>query len=328
MAGDDITKLTQGATSGLGEVVKLAKESPEAREAGQYAAKSLAIIMRTVHTVLLPIAAANYGAERFAAYMRERFAPELAEALADVPEENIQAPRPTIAGPVLDSLVYAHEDDDVRRLYLALLATAMDKGASGKEHPAFVEVLRQIDVAELPFVRAILQGASHRAASTWPIARIEAESHTGLMPMVEDLLDWRKDGKPVGYEMAAAYVSNWVRLGLVTVTYPEELLVKGGYAWVTDRPEYRGLAFLESKSDTDADGYWTRRVVAGALRLTDWGIAFAKAVKIDDAPTGSPIVELARARPLQSTRDEPMPGPFPYQGETVSPDVGTVEGDS
>lgn len=270
------------ATSALGEVVKLGKESPDARAAGVYAAKSLRIIAQTVHTVLLPLAAANYGAQRFAEYMKERFGPELQERLSDVPEGELTVPKTVVAGPVLDSLVYAHDDEELRRLYLSLLSSSMDARVSANAHPAFVDVLRQVDSDEVGYLRAVL---GHGGEEVWPIVKLDLNEvgDTSGLNVARHVLDWRENGDAVALGMAAAYVDNWIRLGLVEVTYDSYLVAEGVYEWANERPE-----FVERAANAKAQ-YGDRREVIvgnGILRVTSWGRVFAKAVRIWDAPEG------------------------------------------
>lgn len=268
------------AGNAFGELVKLGKESPEARDAGAYAAKSAKIIMQTVHTVLLPLAAANYGAQKFADYMRTKFGPELEERLGSVPEENIIEPRAVLAGPALDALVYAHEDDDLRRLYLSLLASAMDSRVADDAHPAFIELLRQIDSDEIAYLRSVFLGA----AGVTPIARLRLTSKdgSGSTDVATHVLDWRNEGGAFVPPRSATYVDNWVRLGLVEVMYGTHLTAPGAYDWVAERPEYalqetRIAAFPEEHARDLEPQH-------GVLRITSLGTAFARAVRIHDAP--------------------------------------------
>ena len=290
MGIDESGKALASSTSALVEVVKIAKESPDARAAGTYAAKSLKIITQTVHTVLLPLAAANYGAARFENYIRERFQPELQERLADVPADAIQAPRAAVAGPTLDALVYAHEDDELRRMYLSLLASAMDARVSAAAHPAFVEVLRQIDSDEISYLRAVIGPAMACA----PVMRLNviSEDGEGRSVVLTHLLDWQQGEEPhvpSNLRRMAAYIENWVRLGLIEVDYDLQLLEPGIYDWGARRPEFELLtARLESRG-----GYPTDLEAApGVLTVTNWGREFARAVRIEDAPPGSALREL------------------------------------
>ena len=296
MSGDPTEKMLDVASSALGEVVKLAKDSPDAREAGTYAARSLKIVAQTVHTVLLPLAAANYGFQRFADYMKHRFAPELDERLQAVPEEVIVPPRAVLAGPVLDSLVYAHEDDELRRLYLSLLAAGMDGRAAASAHPAFVEVLKQIDADEIGYLRAVLTEQNH-----WPIARVRIRYSDGAkIDAYRHVLDWREASAPLSPAMGAAYVENWQRLGLIEVSYATYLSAQDAYSWVASRPE---MQQVEGEVSSLAPGN-TVEEGRGTLDVTEWGRLFATTVRLADAPKDARVRELFDWRTLIPPRGD------------------------
>ncbi len=298
MGNEALDKGAEMAGNAFGELVKLGKESPEAREAGAYAAKSVKIVAQTIHTVLLPLAAANYGAQKFADYMRTKFGPELEERLDSVPEGDIIEPRAVVAGPALDALVYAHEDDDLRRMYLSLLASAMDSRVAAATHPAFVEVLRQIDSGEIGYLRELFRGGATRM----PMARIRlaAKDHSGSTDAAVHVLDWREGGQPVAPIRGGIYVDNWVRLGLVEAMYDTWLVAPGAYEWVESRPEY--VATLRAIDENDWGSDREIDPGHGMLRITDFGWEFARAVRIEDAPEDAVRQELGDWQSVVDTR--------------------------
>lgn len=273
-------KVVSGAVTGLGEIVQLGKESPDAREAGRYAAKSLKIVAQTVHTVLLPLAAANYGAQRFERYMRTKFGDELGERLSAVPPDDITEPRPVVAGPVLDALVYAHEEDDLRGLYLSLLATAMDARNSSSAHPGFTDVLKQLDALEVPYLREVLTAG----IGSWPVVRFERTiaDTKGALIVLNHVLDWRDGVHSAFNPMTAAYVDNWIRLGLIEVSYSTYLTADTAYNWVESRVDY-----LNYKETFEATEGVTLSYERGVVRLTEWGKGFAKAIGLSEVPAGA-----------------------------------------
>ncbi|MBT2516288.1 DUF4393 domain-containing protein [Streptomyces sp. ISL-90] len=272
MTEESPEKRVQAAVGAVGEIIKVAKESPEAREAGTLAAKSLVIIADTLHTVLLPLAAANYGAKKFAEYMKNRFGPELTEKTQHIPPEYVVAPRATVAGPTLDALVYAHEEDALRDLYLELLATAMDERAATAAHPAFVEILKQIDPPEIRLLRIILQGSQNQ-----PIAEIRRKAaSSGYSVLETHVLGWQNEGEPVEVPMGVAYVDNWARLGLVEISYDRQIAQEEAYEWVQGRPEY--LRHAGDHYDSDI------QIAPGVIMVTGWGGAFATAVGMSRSP--------------------------------------------
>lgn len=92
------------------------------------------------NVVLFPVKRANLTFR----YKLEVFEDDLKDKLKDVPEENLQIPSTMIAGPTLEALRYAYDEDDLREMYENLLASAMDNRKSTKTHPAFVDAIRQM----------------------------------------------------------------------------------------------------------------------------------------------------------------------------------------
>lgn len=69
---------------------------------------------------------------------------DLKEKLGDVPPENIQVPPIMIAGPVLEALRYAYDEEELREMYEKMLASAMDNRNVQKLHPSYVDAIRQM----------------------------------------------------------------------------------------------------------------------------------------------------------------------------------------
>lgn len=283
---DEVEKYSS-ATAAL---LNAANRSPDARAAGAEFAKALQTVGEFANTLLLPLAAANYGALKFRKYMTEKFAGELTTHLMGTPSRHVVPPRAVVAGPVLDALVYAHEEEDVRKLYLALLARAMDDREPSVAHPAFVDVLKQIDSAEVGLLRAVLC-----SGDSLPIVAIhEASPDGGSRVLISDIIDWRVKGVPTGDRKTFAYIQNWSRLGLIKVGYDSWLANPHAYSWVAQRPEYLGAVQTHADQHVENEASQKRTTIQvrrGLLRVTSWGEAFATAVGIETGD-GGPIAEL------------------------------------
>lgn len=91
------------------------------------------------NVVLYPVKKANL---RFK-YKLEDFEKDLQNKTWDIPSENLQPPPTMIAGPVLEALRYAYDEEELREMYENLLASAMDNRKVSHTHPAFVEIIKQ-----------------------------------------------------------------------------------------------------------------------------------------------------------------------------------------
>ena len=72
---------------------------------------------------------------------------KVAENLANVPKENIVEPPSHVAVPVIIANSY-NENEELRDLYVKLLAKSMDKRTQNQVHPSFVEIIKQLSPEE------------------------------------------------------------------------------------------------------------------------------------------------------------------------------------
>jgi|TARA_B110000971_G_scaffold115823_1_gene118708 hypothetical protein len=66
-------------------------------------------------------------------------------------------PKASIAGPTLQGLAFTHKEINLKEVFLNLLATSMDNRKANVAHPAFVEIVKQLNSEEAGLVRGILQ---------------------------------------------------------------------------------------------------------------------------------------------------------------------------
>src|SRR5687768_8276581 len=140
----------------VGEIIRIAGDNPEVKEAGHVLGKTALTVTKAVHNVLLPLAAFNFTVEKAKKYFEERFPDEITHKAAQIPPEAIVEPKASVAGPTLQGLAFCHEEAELKEMYLHLLVSAMDGRAAGLAHPAFVEIIRQLDAKEARLLQTIL----------------------------------------------------------------------------------------------------------------------------------------------------------------------------
>jgi hypothetical protein len=106
--------------------------SPAVKEVG-------GVVGRVVHLAIGPVRALVYGGERIEAWITENVVPRL----KSVNPEQIVAPPPEVAVPLLTAVAYT-QADELRNMFASLLASAMNGATSHGAHPAFVDVIRQM----------------------------------------------------------------------------------------------------------------------------------------------------------------------------------------
>ncbi|WP_343734513.1 DUF4393 domain-containing protein [Acidovorax sp.] len=259
----------------VSDLVKAAADSPAGKAAAQNLGQTAVTVTKLVNNVLLPVAAVNYACDRFREYFQNKFAGDLAEKTANIPPEHVIEPKASVAGPALQGLAFAHEEPQLKDLFLELLASAMDSRRAATAHPAFVEILKQLTSEEARLLRGPIgeQGVI-------PFAQIHAINRgTDTTIPVYNHVTFTKwlDGTVYDIETLPAMVDNWIRLGLVEVQYEVSVADRDGvdpYRWLKKHPHYAQAEARVLEKGLDID------VVHGYMRTTDFGQQFARAVGI------------------------------------------------
>lgn len=257
------------------------KGSEELKQAGQSMARSTRTVAKTIELGLLPLTVVHDGIARAKAYFENRFSDEMAERMTKIPDDRLVEPSPTVAAQALQGLAYAHEEPDLKEMYLNLLATAMDSSTAATAHPAFAKILHEISPSDACFFNeyAVGDGAGVKIPIVNLVHRQPRTAGVAAITFFPGLIDTRdEDGiqifMPQGLLLA---IENWVRLGLARITYSESLAPSGedAYDWVKTHPEYRRRDYTELATD-DRDFLDIER---GILCITSFGDQFIQAIQ-------------------------------------------------
>lgn len=282
-SGGDI--LPAGTMGVVGELIHAASGNPDVKAAGSELGKAAFTVARAINVVLLPIAAINYGYERARTYFEDRFAAELEEKLADVPADDIIEPKASLAGPIMQGLAFSHDERALRELYLSLLASAMHKDRRHGAHPAFVEIIKQLTAEEATTLCAALA-----PPETKEIVQVRLlVPGEGWVVLLNHLMDISHPvtRQPVVDPRLPAMVDNWVRLGLVEVSYTDFLANSPKYMrykWAQDRPEFKRLKVLHTTGapGMHTPGAQTVEAQPGSFQVTAFGTEFRKALGLEE----------------------------------------------
>lgn len=271
MADEESTSLDDAQkTAGIvSELIKTAGNTPEAKEAAKNLGESAVILSKTIKNCLLPLAAVNYAFDKARVYFTENFDKEIHEKTSSIPAENLIEPKGSIAGPTLQGIAFSHEEPNIKEMYLNLLKTSMDNRTSHAAHPAFVEIIKQLTSEEAVLLRDVLL-----SYGPIPLAQIKATRKSGGFNIkIKHLaaLSNANTQEPVIDKQFPAMVDNWVRLGLVEVTYQSFLNDAKRYDWVKIRPEYIQLEATTNKE------FETISFDKGLMAPTDLGLLFKSA---------------------------------------------------
>lgn len=271
MSDDDSIGKAKDSISLVAEVMKAAGDNPQVKEAASNLGQTAVTLTKTINNVLVPLAAINFAFDKARAYFSGKFQEEIAEKADAIPPEHIVEPKASIAGPTLQGLAFTHEEPNLKEMYLNLLATSMDGRTASYAHPAFVEIIKQLDSEDARLVRDVLQ-----ASVAIPIVQIHLKKKSGgyniLLQHLLEMTD-SETNLPVEKPEIPAMIDNWIRLGLVEVAYDKFLHDPAKYLWVDQRPEY-----LRLKQASWPEEGATVQYKKGCLQSTELGKRFSRAV--------------------------------------------------
>ncbi|MDC7229732.1 MAG: DUF4393 domain-containing protein [Sphaerochaetaceae bacterium] len=134
----------------VSEIVKTAKEVlPQTVSETDGAISTMVGLFNNV--VLYPVKRANI----YYRYKLECFEKDLRQRMEQVPADNICEPKISIAGPTLEALKYTYDEQDLREMYVNLLASSMDSAKTKDAHPSFVEIIKRMDPLDARLMKQI-----------------------------------------------------------------------------------------------------------------------------------------------------------------------------
>ncbi len=151
MGDDSKVKDAAEIVKGIVEHVPVYQDlvQPAVKEVGT----ALQTVAKTVHIALAPVSALVWGYDQIKDWVQKT----VTEKLKDVPPEEIIPPRVAIAGPTIEALRFTADEPILRELYANLLATSMTSGRRDKAHPAFVDIIKQMEVIDVHVLNIIYQ---------------------------------------------------------------------------------------------------------------------------------------------------------------------------
>ncbi|PRC42046.1 hypothetical protein C6A85_000000112520 [Mycobacterium sp. ITM-2017-0098] len=260
---------------------KIAEESGALEPAARTLAKRTAVKQQIRLKLWQPLGML-FGVSRD--YFANDFENDMADRMADVPEEDVITPKLSVAGPAVQGISFSVEEPDLKAMYLNLLATASDRRSEANAHPSFSEVIRQLSAKEARLLASVL------CRDRLPIIEIRKNAKTKEDPTAEgwytitgNVLQYVNAlGGQVWTDEGAVFVDNWVRLGLVNVDYQQFLMDESQYEWVTANPRY-----IQAQYEHDTVEMKVVTFAKGILTTTPFGRRFYE-VAIADAKPGAP----------------------------------------
>lgn len=187
--------------------------------------------------------------------------------LSTIEESKICDPEPYVAVPAIQQLCICQNSDELREMYANLLATSMNTDEKYKVHPAFIEIIKQLNPDEAKLLRSL------RGSGVFPLIDIRLQS-----PLKGGgYNDIRNNITSQGYDVVenkgqiGSYIVNLCRLGLITIEDSH---------LINDRLYDSTIKIIEDTMkipEVTNDG-WRRVYNKHIFQLTDFGKIFVDVV--------------------------------------------------
>lgn len=144
-----------------------------------------------------------------------------AQNLALLPPEQISFNQPRVALQALDEAKFAINEDEIQRLFSNLISASLDKKTSGIAHPAYIEIIKQLQPDEARILRFMFNKENHRKghAPTIDIVQQDSEgSNFSVKSIISEVNLICEDACCATPKNSIMYFSNLKRLGLLTPT--------------------------------------------------------------------------------------------------------------
>lgn len=259
---------------GITETIQLAKKIVPVKEAYQDvvqpAARQLGRAGETlgmaINTLLLPIR--KYVFEWQA--KQDHLEQDLKKKLEAVPPERLveQAPLHVVI-PAVQAWSYSVDCDELRNLYSNLLANSMIMNRQIDVHPAFVEIIKQLDPYEARLFKCIAP------SKDWPVYELRVKLDEKGSYAVHGTHFAVVTLDNVKTAPAPHYWQNMQRLGLINIQYDP---------WLSDEKAYQDLEeheFVQSLKGQYSASNRALICAKGVMRVTPFGEKFA-AICIDE----------------------------------------------
>lgn len=198
---------------------------------------------------------------------------QYANKLKDVPEEQIIQATPEVALPIIEKLSYV-SNEELRELYIELLAKASIKDMNDKAHPSFVNIINNLSPDEAKFIEYLNRNES------LPFVDITVSAENYTLHYI-DLLVCFTPGLNLNFpKNLKAYLSNLEASGLIQI--------KSG-RWVHEEAAFEvyrkylneNIPRYETEYDyikKDPGSIKPYDFVKGSINITEFGSLFFSAI--------------------------------------------------
>ena len=182
---------------------------------------------------LAPVTALVWGYDKISGYLDVAIPEYFAKR--KVEKEKIVTPDPSIAVPLIEAMRYTAHKPELREMFTNLLGASMNS-ETFDEHPAFVEIIKQLCPDECKMLKYLLYD------SIMPMLKVRKELNAGgevdATPYFSDICFLSKCEHPLKFP---EYLDNLHRLGLIEIQYDRYLSNDFYYTQLRENPYFKSL---------------------------------------------------------------------------------------
>jgi len=167
------------------------------------------------NVVLYPVKKANITY----CYKLESFEDDLKTKISSIPGEYLHNPNITIAGPTLEALKYTFDEEELRKMYVNLLASSMDTRKDRVVHPSYVDIIRNMNSFDAVLFEFLSQHKERYIKAIYPMVRIKGTNKIFTQATPEWFIEWKPS---INIFDTSASLIRLSKLGLIELMYDRD----------------------------------------------------------------------------------------------------------
>lgn len=225
------------------------------------------VLAETIDKLLDPLKFVLWGYDNMKKWLIDKVKPNL----SNTKEEDLIAPDPLVAGPLITNMVYSNNHKEIQDMYAKLLAKAMDKNYEKDILPSFVEIVKQLSPLDVLVLNYYMQdNADKRVIEIRAFYNKEPEELSSFTTLFKNYILTKFDN--ASEKDVAISLNNLQRLNLLSI--PNGLFLSKSYNDFKDSNFYK--SFFMDPSVLFHGG--TLEIEKEKIEFTDFGLLFMSIV--------------------------------------------------
>lgn len=143
-----------------------------------------------------------------------------------IPNEQIKEPEMHILGPAIEASKFYINSEELREMFAILISASIDNSKSDALHPSFVEIIKQLSTMDANIL------LHFKDSNSFPIVKLRNSKENGeFLETFSHIMDFKQTSNHI---LHSSSLSNLERLGLISISYTENLSDMSNYDFVNN----------------------------------------------------------------------------------------------